>query len=84
MCPANRWEHLSPRAIWSAAGLVDVAGAWRWTAFLAAVVVDREHPGAALVVDAGLVRRVLATLIPLGLTGTRRRAVRTIWEPTAC
>ena len=38
--------------------LVDTAGAWRWTAFLAAVVTIAQHPGAALVVDAAAVRRL--------------------------
>ena len=31
-------DHLNPVEIWSVAGQVDVASAWRWTALLAAVV----------------------------------------------
>ena len=51
-------SRLSPSDIWSVAGLVETAGAWRWTAVLAAIVTVVEHPGAALVVDAGAVRGV--------------------------
>ncbi len=54
----------SPADIWSVAGLVETAGAWRWTAFLAAIVDGREHPGAALVADAGAVRRVAGDAAP--------------------
>ena len=62
-------EHLSPRAIWSAAGLVDVAGAWRWTAFLAAVVAIASIPVLRWSWTPVLVGASLTTLIPLGLTG---------------
>ena len=62
-------EHLSPGAIWSAAGLVDVAGAWRWTAFLAAVVAIASIPVLRWSWTPVLVGASLTTLIPLGLTG---------------
>ena len=37
-------SRLSPSAIWSVASLVETAGAWRWTAFLAAIVTVASMP----------------------------------------
>lgn len=59
----------NPIEVWSAAGIVDTADAWRWTAALAAVVavaasvVLRWGPTPALLAGS------LLTLVPLGLTG---------------
>lgn len=60
---------LNPVTVWSTAGLVDTANAWRWTAVLAAAVTV-----ASLVVlrwswTPLLLVGSLVTLIPLGLTG---------------
>ena len=39
MCPATALaDHLNPVQLWSVAGLVNTASAWRWTAVLAAIV----------------------------------------------
>jgi putative copper resistance protein D len=62
-------EHLSPLSLWSVANLVDVAGAWRWTAFLAAVVAIAGIPVLRWSWTPVLFAGSLATLIPLGLTG---------------
>lgn len=62
-------DHLDPVELWSVAGLVDTASAWRWTAFLALIVtvggvaVLRWSWTPILLVGA------LLTLVPLGLTG---------------
>jgi putative copper resistance protein D len=62
-------SRLDPSAIWSVASLVEIAGAWRWTAFLAAAVtiaslaVLRWSPTPLLFAGS------LATLLPLALTG---------------
>jgi len=62
-------EHLNPVEVWRAAGLVDTASAWRWTAVLAltvtvaARVVLRWSPTPVLFAGS------LLTLVPLGLTG---------------
>src|SRR6201991_65005 len=37
-------SRLSPADIWSAASLIDTAGAWRWTAFIAAAVTLASLP----------------------------------------
>src|SRR4051812_4337346 len=37
-------SHLSPSDVWSVASLIDIAGAWRWTAFLAAFVTIASIP----------------------------------------
>ena len=62
-------EHLSPVDVWSATSLVDIAGAWRWTAILAAAVTIASLPvlrwGWTPVLFAGS----LVTLVPLALTG---------------
>jgi cytochrome c oxidase assembly factor CtaG/putative copper export protein len=61
--------HLSPASAWTAAGLVDVAGAWRWTAFLAAAVTLVSIPVLRWSWTPVLLAGSLVTLIPLGLTG---------------
>ncbi len=62
-------DHLRPASVWSAANLVDIAGAWRWTAFLAAVVTLVSIPVLRWSWTPVLLAGSLATLIPLGLTG---------------
>ncbi len=62
-------DHLSPGSIWSVASLVDIAGAWRWTAFLAAVVAIASIPVLRWSWTPVLFAGSLVTLIPLGLTG---------------
>src|SRR5580704_272208 len=37
-------DHLNPLTIWSVTDIVDTAGAWRWTAFLAAAVTIASLP----------------------------------------
>ncbi|MCH9667732.1 MAG: cytochrome c oxidase assembly protein [Actinomycetia bacterium] len=63
------WTQLGPADIWAVANLVDVAGAWRWTALFAFAVA---------VVSASVLRwswtpvlflGSLLTLVPLALTG---------------
>lgn len=62
-------DHLNPVQLWSVTSLVDIASAWRWTAFLALLV---TVAGAA-VLRWGWLPFLLAgsliTLVPLGLTG---------------
>jgi cytochrome c oxidase assembly factor CtaG/putative copper export protein len=62
-------EHLNPMSIWSAASLVEAAGAWRWTAFLAAAVTIVSLPVLRWSWTPALTAGALATLAPLGLTG---------------
>jgi cytochrome c oxidase assembly factor CtaG/putative copper export protein len=62
-------DHLSPTTIWSLAGLVDTAGAWRWTAFLAAAVTIVSLPVLRWSWTPALFAGSLVTLIPLALTG---------------
>lgn len=62
-------DHLSPTALWSVASLVDTAGAWRWTAFLAAAVAIASIPVLRWSWTPILFVAALVTLIPLGLTG---------------
>jgi cytochrome c oxidase assembly factor CtaG/putative copper export protein len=62
-------EHLNPASIWSAASLVDIAGAWRWTAFLAAAVTLASLPVLRWSWTPVLLGGALVTLVPLGLTG---------------
>ncbi|KUI25480.1 cytochrome c oxidase assembly protein [Mycobacterium sp. GA-2829] len=62
-------DHLNPMEIWSVAGLVDVAGAWRWTALLAAVVTLAALPVLRWAWTPVLFAGSLLTLMPLGLTG---------------
>ena len=63
------FEHLNPLTIWSAAGLVNTAGAWRWTAFLAAMVTIASLPVLRWSLTPFLFAGSLLTLMPLGLTG---------------
>ena len=60
---------LSPSDIWSVASLVDTAGAWRWTAFLAAIVTVASIPVLRWSPTPLLFAGSLVTLIPLALTG---------------
>jgi len=62
-------EHLNPAGIWSAASIVDIAGAWRWTAFLAAAVTVASLPVLRWAWTPVLLAGALITLVPLGLTG---------------
>ena len=62
-------EHLNPMSVWSAASLVETAGAWRWTAFLAAAVTIVSLPVLRWSWTPALTAGALATLAPLGLTG---------------
>ena len=61
--------HLNPLEIWSVAGLVDVAGAWRWTAVFAVVVTLASIPVLRWSWTPVLWAASLATLLPLALTG---------------
>jgi len=56
-------------AIWSVASLVDVAGAWRWTALFAAVVTVLSIPVLRWSWTPLLLAGSLVTLLPLVLTG---------------
>jgi cytochrome c oxidase assembly factor CtaG/putative copper export protein len=60
---------LGPSDIWSVASLVDIAGAWRWTALLAAVVTIVSIPVLRWSPTPLLFGGALVTLIPLALTG---------------
>jgi cytochrome c oxidase assembly factor CtaG/putative copper export protein len=62
-------DNLSPTTMWSLAGLVESAGAWRWTAFLAAGVAIASIPVLRWAWTPVLCAAALATLLPLGLTG---------------
>jgi cytochrome c oxidase assembly factor CtaG/putative copper export protein len=62
-------DHLNPVSIWSAASLVETAGAWRWTAFIAAAVTLVSLPVLRWSWTPVLTAGALATLAPLGLTG---------------
>lgn len=62
-------DHFNPVSIWSAASLVETAGAWRWTAFLAAAVTLVSLPVLRWSWTPVLVAGSLVTLAPLGLTG---------------
>ncbi|MCK0176668.1 cytochrome c oxidase assembly protein [Mycolicibacterium sp. F2034L] len=62
-------DHLDPLQIWSIAGLVDIAGAWRWTALLAAVVTLVSMPVLRWAWTPPLLAGSLLTLMPLALTG---------------
>ena len=62
-------SRLSPSAIWSVADLVNTAGAWRWTAFLAAGVTIASIPVLRWSWTPALFAGSLITLIPLALTG---------------
>ncbi|MCV7424203.1 bifunctional copper resistance protein CopD/cytochrome c oxidase assembly protein [Mycobacterium yunnanensis] len=62
-------SRLDPSAIWSVAGLIDVAGAWRWTALLAAIVTVLAIPVLRWSWTPLLCAGALVTLLPLALTG---------------
>lgn len=62
-------DHLAPVDVWSAAGLVDVAVAWRWTAILAAAVTIASLPVLRWGWTPVLLAGSLLTLMPLVLTG---------------
>lgn len=62
-------SRLSPADIWSVAGLVETAGAWRWTAFLAAIVAVASIPVLRWSSTPVLFAGSLVTLLPLALTG---------------
>ncbi|WP_422746158.1 cytochrome c oxidase assembly protein [Mycobacterium sp. WMMD1722] len=62
-------DHLNPLDIWSVASLVDIAGAWRWTALLAAVVTLAALPVLRWSWTPLLLAGSLLTLMPLALTG---------------
>jgi cytochrome c oxidase assembly factor CtaG len=60
---------LEPVALWKATDIVDTAGAWRWTAFLAAAVTIASLPVLRWSLTPFLFAGSLITLVPLGLTG---------------
>ncbi|OBI80992.1 cytochrome c oxidase assembly protein [Mycobacterium sp. E740] len=60
---------LDPLGLWSAASLVETAGAWRWTVFLAAAVTLASLAVLRWSWTPVLLAGALMTLIPLGLTG---------------
>ncbi|MEE6178534.1 cytochrome c oxidase assembly protein [Mycobacterium sp. 050134] len=62
-------DHLNPVQIWSLAGLINTAAAWRWTAVLAAVVTLASLAVLRWSWTPLLLLGALVTLIPLGLTG---------------
>ncbi len=65
----HRLADLDPGSIWSLAGLINTASAWRWTAILAAVVTLASLSVLRWSWTPLLVAASLVTLIPLGLTG---------------
>lgn len=62
-------SRLDPSAIWSVASLVEIAGAWRWTVFIAAAVTIASIPVLRWSPTPLLFAGSLATLLPLALTG---------------
>ena len=60
---------LSPADIWSVAGLIDVASAWRWTALFAFAVAVVSAPVLRWSWTPALFAASLVTLLPLALTG---------------
>lgn len=62
-------DHLNPLEIWSVAGIIDLASAWRWTALLAAVVTLAGLPVLRWAWTPLLFAGSLLTLMPLVLTG---------------
>jgi putative copper resistance protein D len=60
---------LDPSAVWAVANLVDIAGAWRWTAFLAAFVFVVSILVLRWSMTPLLFAASLVTLVPLALTG---------------
>ncbi|WP_029109803.1 cytochrome c oxidase assembly protein [Mycobacterium sp. URHD0025] len=62
-------DHLGPVDVWSAADLVDISAAWRWTAILAAAVTIASLPVLRWGWTPALLAGALLTLMPLVLTG---------------
>lgn len=62
-------RNLSPIDVWSAAGLVEITSAWRWTAVLAALVAAATLPVLRWSWTPALLVGALLTLLPLALTG---------------
>ena len=62
-------DHLNPVTIWSLASLVDTAGAWRWTAFIAAVVTVASLLVLRWSWTPLLLAGALISLMPIALTG---------------
>jgi cytochrome c oxidase assembly factor CtaG/putative copper export protein len=62
-------DHLNPVTIWSLAGLINTASAWRWTAILAAIVTLASLSVLRWSWTPLLLAGSLVTLVPLGLTG---------------
>ncbi|SON61523.1 hypothetical protein MSIMFI_03037 [Mycobacterium simulans] len=62
-------DHLNPVRLWSLAGVVITADAWRWTAVLAASVTLASLAVLRWSWTPLLLAGSLATLVPLGLTG---------------
>lgn len=60
---------LSPGDIWAVADLIEIAGAWRWTALLAVLVTVVSIPVLRWSWTPVLFAAALATLLPLGLSG---------------
>ncbi|MBZ4573903.1 cytochrome c oxidase assembly protein, partial [Mycobacterium avium] len=60
---------LRPAQMWSLAGLITTASAWRWTAMLAAAITLASLPVLRWSWAPVLLAASLTTLIPLGLTG---------------
>ncbi|WP_019734107.1 bifunctional copper resistance protein CopD/cytochrome c oxidase assembly protein, partial [Mycobacterium avium] len=60
---------LRPAQMWSLAGLITTASAWRWTAILAAAIALASLPVLRWSWAPVLLAASLTTLIPLGLTG---------------
>jgi len=62
-------ENLNPATVWSLAGLINTADAWRWTAALATVVTLASLAVLRWSWAPALLAGSLVTLVPLGLTG---------------
>ncbi|MCV7432669.1 MULTISPECIES: bifunctional copper resistance protein CopD/cytochrome c oxidase assembly protein [Mycolicibacterium] len=62
-------HQIAPGDIWAAADLVEITNAWRWTAGLAAVVAVASLAVLRWAPTPFLLLAVLATLVPLGLSG---------------
>ena len=62
-------DHLDPVTIWSLAGMINTASAWRWTAVLAATVTLASLAVLRWSWTPLLLAGSVVTLIPLGLTG---------------
>lgn len=65
----HRLADLDPGTIWSLAGMIYTASAWRWTAVLAAVVTLASLSVLRWSWTPVLLAGSLVTLVPLGLTG---------------